>query len=465
VSKQLGSKQLGIAAVCVLLGGCTMLESVSHLATGDVPKAWSQPALSTDKTWPDSNWWQGFQSPELDVVIETARAQNLDLAIAKARVEQADAQARIVGSSLLPTLTGNVRANESGGIHDPSSTPVKTLTATAAVSYELDFWGRNFENARAANKSLAASEFDRETVALTTVSSVANSYFRLLSLRDRLRVSRLNVDNAAKLLSLTQKQLDAGVVSRLPVAQQTSLLASLRAQAANLELQERQTFGTLAVLLGKPPQDFVVAAQSLDGILSPKVGPGLTSELLARRPDVKSAEANLQAAQADLAAARAAYLPTISLTGSAGVTSTALAGLVNGSGAAYTIGASLLQNIFRGGELIAQNDRAYYRREELLASYRKSALNAFADVDAALVGVSAATLQEEQQAIAAASAAEALHIAEVQYKAGTADFLSVLSAQQTLYSAQDQLAQTRATRLQATVGLFRALGGGWSAPD
>jgi outer membrane protein TolC len=138
---------------------------------------------------------------------------------------------------------------------------------------------------------------------------------------------------------------------------------------------------------------------------------------------------------------------------------------VNGSGAAYTIGASLLQTIFRGGELIAQNDRAYYRREELVASYRKSALNAFADVDAALVGVSAATLQEEQQAIAASSAAEALHIAEVQYKAGSADFLSVLSAQQTLYSAQDQLAQTRATRLQAIVGLFRALGGGWSAPD
>ena len=113
--------------------------------------------------------------------------------------------------------------------------------------------------------------------------------------------------------------------------------------------------------------------------------------------------------------------------------------------------------------LIAQNDRAYYRREELLAAYRKSALNAFADVDAALVGVTSATLQEEQQAIAAASAAEALHISEVQYKAGTADFLSVLSAQQTLYNAQDQLAQVRATRLQAIVGLFRALGGGWSA--
>lgn len=456
-------RQFGIAAFCALLGGCTVLESVSHLATGDVPKAWSQTAPSTDKTWPDANWWQGFQSPELNAVIETAQQQNLDLAIAKARVEQADAQARLAGSSLLPALSGTAKANENGAIHDPSSTPVKTLTATASVSYELDFWGRNFENARAANKALAASEYDRQTVALTTVSSVANTYFRLLSLRDRLRVSRLNVDNAAKLLALTQKQFDVGAISRLPVAQQTSLLATLRAQAASLELQERQTFAALAVLLGKPPQEFTVAAQSLDGLASPVVGPGLTSELLVRRPDVKSAEATLQAAQADLAAARAAFLPTISLTGSAGVTSTALAGLINGSGSAYTIGASLLQTIFHGGELIAQNDRAYYRREELLAAYRKSALSAFADVDAALVGVSASTLQEEQQSIAATSAAEALHIAEVQYKAGSADFLSVLSAQQTLYAAQDQLAQTRATRLQAIVGLFRALGGGWSA--
>lgn len=454
-----------VAGLCLLLGGCTLLESTSDLAPGDVPAAWSQPIPSDAQTWPARDWWQGFGSGELDTLIARAQEANLDIAIARARVEQADALAWLAGGSLLPSVTASARALENGAIHNSAVTPTRTLTATASVSYEVDFWGRNFENARAAWRSLEASEYDKETVALSTVASVANTYFRLLALRDRLRIARLNTENATTLLALTQKQFDAGVVSRLPLAQQTSLVASLKAQAANIELQERQTFGALAVLLGRPPQDFQIAATSLDGLSGPTVTAGLTSELLARRPDVKSAEAALSAAQADLAAARAAFLPTIALSGDAGVSSTALAGLISGSNAAYTIGASLLQAVFRGGELIAQNDRAYYRREELLAAYRKAALNAFADTDAALAGVAAARLQEDQQAIAARSAAEALRIAEAQYKAGTSDFLAVLTAQQNLYAAQDQLAQVRSTRLQATVGLFRALGGGWRAPD
>jgi len=459
------SKQIAIAGFCLLLGGCTLLESVSELAPGDVPANWSQPVLTSEKTWPDRDWWTGFSSAELNGLMETAQRENLDIVIAKARVEQADALLRQTGSSLLPAIGARLGARENGAIHDPASTPVQTLSASATVSYEVDFWGRNFENTRAAWRSLDASEFDQETVALTTVSSVANTYFRLLSLRDRLRLSKLNVANATKILALTRKQFDAGTISRLPLAQQESLLASLNAQAASLELQERQALGSLAVLLGKPVQDLVIAGATLEGLAAPTVGAGLTSELLARRPDVKSAEASLSAAQANLAAARAAYLPTISLTGDAGVTSTALAGLISGSNGAYTIGATLVQAVFQGGALIAQNDRAYYRREELLASYRKAALNAFADADAALTGATTSGLQEQQQLVAATSAAEALRIAELQYKAGTVDFLTVLSAQQTLYSAQDQLAQTRAARLQAVVGLFRALGGGWKAPS
>lgn len=457
-------KNIVIAGFCLLLGGCTLLESVSELAPGDVPSNWSQPVVSSAQAWPARDWWTGFASDELDALVESAQRENLDIIIAKARVEQADALARLAGSSLLPSVSARLGAREDGAIHSPLSTPVQTLSASASVSYELDFWGRNFESARAAWRSLEASSFDRETVALTAVSSVANTYFRLLSLRDRLRVSRLNVANASKILELTRKQFETGTISRLPVAQQESLLASLNAQAASLELQERQTLGSLAVLLGKPVQDFVVGAQSLDGLAAPLVAPGLTSELLVRRPDVKSAEAALSAANADLAAARAAYLPTISLTGDAGVTSTALSGLISGSNGAYSVGATLIQAVFRGGALIASNDRAYYRREELLASYRKTTLNAFADADAALTGAVTSGLQEQQQSVAAASAGEALRIAEAQYKAGSVDFLTVLNAQQSLYSAQDQLAQTRLARLQALVGLFRALGGGWQAP-
>ncbi|MFM9862377.1 MAG: TolC family protein, partial [Micropepsaceae bacterium] len=186
------------------------------------------------------------------------------------------------------------------------------------------------------------------------------------------------------------------------------------------------------------------------------------SELLARRPDVKKAEADLASADANVGAARAAFLPTISLTGSAGVASTALNGLLNGQNAAYQIASSLLQTIFDAGALAAREDLAMARREELLTNYRRAALTAFSDVDTALSGVANLEEQERQQGKAAAAAAESFRIAELQYRAGLVDYLNVLNAQQSLFQAQDQLAQVKGARLQAIVGLYRVLGGGWS---
>ena len=316
-------------------------------------------------------------------------------------------------------------------------------------------------SARAADQSLRSSVYDQETVALTTVASVASTYFELLALRERLRLAQLNAANAEKILVLTEKQFAAGTISKLPMMQQQTLVSSQRAQLAGLEQQERQTFAALAILLGKPPQSFTIAGQSLEGVTTPSVTVGLPSELLSRRPDVKSSEADLEAAQANLAAARAAYLPSISLTGDAGVASTALAGLLAGSNAAYVVGATLIQNIFQGGRLIADNDLKYARREELLASYRKTALSAFADADTALSAVRTVSMQEKAQAEATQAANESLRISELQYKAGTVDFLTVLSSQQSAYSAQDRMAQLRSERLQAAVGLFKSLGGGW----
>lgn len=443
-----------------MLGACTFLQSKSGLGPTDVPFSWVQATPSSEKLWPDAGWWSEFGSAELTGLVAEAQASNLDLAIARARVEQADAQARIVGSSLLPTISARGGANENGSL-ETAAGKVRTLSANVNVSYELDFWGRNAASARAADQSLRSSIYDQETVALTTIASVASTYFELLSLRDRLRLARLNAANAEKILVLTEKQFAAGTISKLPLMQQKTLVSSQQAQLASLEQQERQTFAALAILLGKPPQSFSIAGQSLEGVRTPSVTVGLPSELLARRPDVKASEADLEAAQANLAAARAAYLPSISLTGDAGVASTALAGLLSGSNPAYSMGASLIQNIFRGGELIADNDLKYARREELLASYRKTALSAFADTDTALSAVRTVSMQEKAQAEATQAANESLRISELQYKAGTVDFLTVLSSQQSAYSAQDRMSQLRSERLQASVALFKSLGGGW----
>ena len=448
------------SGACLLLGACTFLQSKSGLGATDVPFSWVQSTPASEKVWPDAGWWTEFGSAELTSLVTEAQASNLDLVIARARVEQADAQARIAGSSLLPTISVRGGANENGSLQTASS-KTRLLSGSVNVSYEVDFWGRNAASARAADQSLRSSIYDQETVALTTVASVASTYFELLSLRERLRLARLNAANAEKILVLTEKQFAAGTISKLPMMQQQTLVSSQRAQLASLEQQERQTFSALAILLGKPPQSFAVAGQNLEGVKTPTVTVGLPSELLSRRPDVKSAEADLEAAQANLAAARAAYLPSISLTGEAGVTSTALAGLLAGSNAAYAIGATLIQNIFRGGELIADNDLKYARREELLASYRKTALSAFADTDTALSSVRTVSMQEQAQAEATKAALESLRISELQYKAGTVDFLTVLSSQQSAYSAQDRMAQLRSERLQAAVALFKSLGGGW----
>jgi NodT family efflux transporter outer membrane factor (OMF) lipoprotein len=354
-----------------------------------------------------------------------------------------------------------LRGDESGDIHGPGL-KTRSLGANINASYELDFWGRNLADAHAADASLRASRYDQETVALTTVSSVATSYFQLLALRDRLAYAKKNVENADRLLSLTELQMNAGLISPLQMAQQQNIVASQRAQLPAIAQQERQATASLALLLGRASQGFQVNAQSLAGIAAPTVAPGLPSELLARRPDVAKAEADLASADANVGAARAAFFPTISLTGTAGVASTALTGLLSGSNAAYTIGAALFQTIFDAGALAAREDFAMARREELLTSYRRAAITAFSDVDVALSAVSNLEEQERQQTKAATAASESFRIAELQYRAGLVDYLNVLNAQQSLFQAQDQLAQVKGARLQAIVGLYRVLGGGWS---
>lgn len=454
-------RALFVGSLSLALTACIGDYTGAGLSKTDTPEKWSQEIPSDVAVWPAQDWWRGFGSTELDALIASAQQNNLNLAAARARVEQADAQARIAGSSLLPSFGASVTSNESGDIHGPGL-KTRSLGAAISASYELDFWGRNRADARAADQSLRASRFDQQTVALTTTSSVATTYFQLLTLRDRLRYARQNVENADRLLSLTELQLKAGLISPLQMAQQQNIVASQRAQLPAIAQQERQAAASLALLLGIPPQGFEVKAHSLESLAAPKVVPGLPSELLARRPDVAKAEADLASADANVGAARAAFLPTISLTGNSSVASTALNGLLNGSNAAYTIGAALLQTIFDGGMLAAREDLAMARREELLTAYRRAAITAFSDVDVALSSVSNLEEQERQQAKAAAAAAESFRIAELQYRAGLVDYLNVLNAQQSLSQAQDQLAQVKGARLQAIVGLYRVLGGGWS---
>lgn len=439
----------------VLLAGCVAIEPADRAVA--TPVDWNATATESG-VWPTRDWWRGFASTELDTLIGTAENNNLDLAAAAARVLQAEAQARSAGAALLPTVDLSVGASRAGSFGGEGGSD--SFSAGLGASYELDFWGRNRAGLEAARAALRGSRYNRDTVALTVTAGVANTYLQVLSLRDRLAIARLNLANAERVLGIVDSRVRNGAVSRLDLAQQRATVASLRASIPPLEQQERDARSALAILLGRAPQGFDVQAITLAGLQAPPVIAGLPAGLLTRRPDIAAAEANLAAADADLAAARAALLPSVQLTGSSGVRSDALRDLFDGD-PFYNIGASLVQTVFDGGRLRAQRDSAAARQLELLQNYRAAVLAGFADVESALGSTASLAEQTRAQEDVLSQAQLAFQLAETRYRAGEVDLLTVLDAQRTLYSAQDQLRQLRLAQLQAVVGVYRALGGGW----
>jgi multidrug efflux system outer membrane protein len=450
-------------ALALSLTGCAI---VSPQLKPAVPVAgtWNE-AAPVNAAVVSATWWESFGSGELRSLVGEALAGSPDLAIATERVRQAEAQVRVAGASLFPVLsagadTSSRRTSGAGGATVNNGTGL-TLTA----SYEVDLWGRNRAGVRSAESSLAATQFDRDTARLTLLSGVATSYFDVLALRDRLAIARENLAIAERVFELVSARARNGAASALDVSRQEATVLSQRAALLPLEQLERQTLAALAVLLGRPPEGFDVQDTGVADLAVPVIDPGLPAELLVRRPDLASAEAQLAAGNADVAAARAALLPRIQLTGAAGLASGALLSLVSGgTTSAIGIAASLLQPIFDGGRLRGQKAIAESRERELVETYRKAILSAFQDVEQALAGTSRLGQQEQLQDGVQSRARESLRLAEVRYRQGADDLLTVLDAQRTLFSAQDQLAQVRLSRLQAAVSLYKALGGGWSGP-
>jgi NodT family efflux transporter outer membrane factor (OMF) lipoprotein len=402
-----------------------------------------------------ADWWKTFNSAELQALVGQALAGSPDLAIAAERVRQAEAQAQVAGASLFPTLDL--------GFSTRKNRESESSSTTLSASYEVDLWGRNAANVRGAEQSLRATAFDRDAARLTLLAGVATAYFEVLSLRGRLAVSRDNLAIAERVLGVVEVRARNGAVSPLDVARQQAAVLSQRAALLSLEQQERQTLAALAVLVGRLPEGFEVKAATLAELAVPSIDPGLPADLLVRRPDLAAAEAGLAAANADLSAARAALLPSIQLTGSAGVASGALLAFLGGPSTGLAVAASVLQPIFDGGRLKGNVSIAESRERELVETYRKAILAAFADVETALAAAGRLARREALQIQVEERAREALRLAEVRYREGADDLLSVLDAQRTLFDAQDQLALVRLDRLEAAVALFRALGGGWHA--
>jgi outer membrane protein, multidrug efflux system len=415
--------------------------------------------------WPSKDWYREFRSDELNSLVELAEKNNWDVAAARARVAQADARARQAGAAILPSVDAAGNANYLAGHSSQGGGHELDWSAMLSASYELDFWGKNRATAQSARLLAGASRADRDTIALTTLAGVANGYFQILALQERLAIAHANREAAHQLLQVVQARFDAGLASPVELATQKSTYDLAQIAIVDLQQTEFEARAALSLLLGRTPEHFEVRAMRLDELREPTIAAGLPSELLQRRPDLVLAETNLRSGHADLAAARAAMFPSISLTAGAGVQNPALPATVltiPGVGPSFALGASLVQPIFDHGRLKAQRDEAQAKEEELLAAYRSAIISALIDVENALAEIRHLNLAREFQVENIAQSERAFEGAKLRYQAGSGDYLTLLEAQRTLYLARDQFVQYKLVRLNALVSLNKALGGGWT---
>ena len=449
-------------ACAALVAGCALQPAAAPRQ--DIPAAFEN-AGAPGGQWPAQQWYRDFGSDELSSFIDMAAATNTDVEAARARVAQADARARQAGAAILPTVDANGTANYLAGHSSQGGGHELDWSAMLSASYEVDFWGKNRATAHSARLLAGASRAERDAVALTALAGVANGYFQLLALRERLAVAQANRDAAQQLLGVVQARFDAQVASPIDLATQKAAFAVAQIAISDLQQAEVEARTALSILLGRPPEQFEVKGQPLDSLREPTVAAGLPSELLTRRPDVLLAETNLQAGHMDLIAARAALFPTLSLTASAGLANPALPATVltiPGVGPSFALGANLVQPIFDHGRLKAQRDEVQAKNLELLAAYRASIIAALGDVENALAAIQHLNQAHDYQVENITQSERAFEGAKARYQAGSVDFLTMLEAQRTLYAARDQFIQYKLARLQALVGLCKALGGGWN---
>ena len=454
------------------LSGCILGSERPDLNL-DVPATYREASRGApDAALPAADWWRGFRSSELTMLMEAAQIYNLDIAVAVAQIVQADAQVGISGAPLLPSLTGTATAERirtaassggsGGGLGPSGPTTFSQYNLGLTASYMVDFWGKNRATLYAAEESASVARYNREVVTLTTIVTVANTYFQVLAAQDELRVARRNLAAADRILTLIKQQFAGGTASQLDLSQQEALVATVRASIPPLQVTVEQNIAALALLVARAPANFNVTGGTTSAIVVPRVTPGMPSELLYQRPDVRQAEAQLAASNFSVEAARAAFFPQIQLTAQTGVQSAALASLFGPGAWFYTLSSALPQPLFDGFLLESELKQAKGVQLQNLQAYRKAVLSAFSDVEKALVALAKFTLQERLQAAAVAASQKAFDVSETQFRGGTVNLLTVLQTEQTLFTAENTLVLVRLSKLLAASSLFQALGGGWT---
>jgi len=453
-------------ASALLLGGCMSLIPAYERPAAPVPTAYAPelaPAGAAGAAAADIEWQRYFSDARLRRLIEISLANNRDLRVAVLNIEQARAAYQIKRADELPTVGAGVTAQRQPG---STGALVNTYAVGLQVTgFELDFFGRVRSLSQAALSQYLASEEARKTVQITLIASVANAYVGLLADDELLRVTRDTLRTRDESFKLTQLKFDNGAASELDFRQAEQLLEGARATLAQTQRQRAQDENALVLLLGQAlpadlPAGLALASQQVVADLPA----GVPSELLTRRPDVRAAEQQLLAANANIGAARAAFFPRISLTANAGTASAELSGLFKSGTWALTGTASLVQTIFDSGRNQANLDVAKVNRDIAVAQYEKAIQTAFREVSDSLAG--RATLGEQLRAQTALTNAAQIsfNLADLRYRNGAASYLDVLDAQRSLFAAQQALVQVQALQAQNLMTLYKVLGGGWTEP-
>jgi multidrug efflux system outer membrane protein len=463
---------VAMIASVVLLAACSFAPKYERPAV-DTPQAWRD-APTQGLSVPADKWWTVFSDPALDKLIAEAFAHNQDIALAVARVEEAEALARVVDSQRWPSIDATGEANRSRSSQRTDfffpSVPVysNNYRATVNLSYEIDLWGRVRNASAAARADLLGTQAAHDTVRIALAADVAQGYFAVRAFDEQIAATARALDLRTQALDLQRKRAQAGIISELSLRQLEGEVAAARAQLPVLQRSRTDTELVLAVLLGRSPREIIDGeigrAQVAEGEAPPApiVPEGLPSELLLRRPDIYEAEQRMIAANARIGQARASLFPRIALTGYLGSESASLSDLFTGPAGIWLIGAQLAQPIFQGGRNLAEIDAAQARERQALALYQKTVQTAFSEVRNALVAQARAkeTFDAEGDRVTALGAA--LKLAYARYDAGLASLLEAIDAERNLLEAELNRADALRVQRAAVADLFKALGGGWT---
>jgi len=413
-------------------------------------------------SYADLHWWEVFKDPKLQELIRTALKQNYDLQLATERINAARAQLAVTRSSLFPQVGAN--ANFNGGKENTFQSKYNFLTLVGDAAFQLDLFGRLRRATEASRAELLATDAARQTVILTLVSDVANDYFTLRQLDLQLQITHETIATQTDSVKLTKLRLEHGVATKLDVLQAQQVLDTADAQIPDLERQIAQEENAISILLGNYPDAVPRGLALVEQELPPEVPPGLPSSLLARRPDIREAEQNLIAANAEIGVAKAQFFPQIALTGSGGGSfgrSSAFPGTYPSQIGIWSYGAEVSQPIFTGGGLRGNLHFAESQHAQALIAYRQTIQRAFGDVSDTLIDYDKLHQVRLRQQDTVADLQETVRISTLRYQGGTTTYLEVLDSQRSLYTAELTLASARGDEFRSLVQLYRALGGGW----